>query len=300
MAIAADLRQQLEGYFHLESCQRWLWVGEQDEVDGDWDPSIEIFSGIHAYQLLLRVATGLESQIVDETAVFGQLKEAWKKELAVAGETGHPLNCLMQKVFEDTKDIRSRFLQNVGGASYGSLVRMLLRGQSGPTLVVGAGQLAQSVAPYLLEAPEVTELWVSNRSQEKREAFVTELRARGSATPVEAVEVEYAAWQEARNVVVCIPLDELKDQERTQLRKQVRQGGVVIHLGGQRAEAGQWLSVEGFKALDDLFELQRAQGDVRTVLVTQAARACAEKAKLRGLGASVSIPHGWEDLAVFA
>jgi hypothetical protein len=52
--------------------------------------------------------------------------------------------------------------------------------------------------------------------------------------------------------------------------------------------------------LDDLFALEKSQGAVRSTQIIQAARACEEKAKLRSLGSSITIPHGWEDLALFA
>lgn len=297
--MGARLRDLLPRAFHLDSCQRLLWACREHEFDIAELPvvaGLEVFEGADAYRFLLRVATGLESQIVGETDIFGQLKEAWRKN-----GTGAELGVLMQRLFEDTKDIRSRYLQNMGGASYGSLVRMMLRSSQGPTLIVGAGQLAQSVAPYLLDQ----ELWLSNRSAENLRSLHASLVARelseGSVTPrmrVISKEEEAAAWSKAASVVVCIPFDAATDAERVAWR--ANRAGPVIHLGGHREAAGDWNKIPGFQALDDVFALQKAQGDVRMTQVQQAARACDEKAKLRTLGASVTLPHGWEDLALFA
>jgi hypothetical protein len=111
---------------------------------------------------------------------------------------------------------------------------------------------------------------------------------------------EAQAWREAEQVVICVPFDPNgKDAERVRLRAQ-KADGVVVHLGGMRAQAGSWTEVPNLFTLDDLFALQKTQGDVRMTQEAQAARACQEKGKLRSLGASVTIPHGWEDLAVFA
>jgi hypothetical protein len=295
---AARLRDSLTGGLHLDSCQRMLWACSADELDRARIGAVkglELFESADAYRFLLRVATGLESQIVGETDIFGQLKEAWRKSSG-----GTELGALMQRVFEDTKDIRSRYLQNLGGASYGSLVRMMLKQSPGPTLVVGAGQLARSVAPYLLDQ----EIWILNRSREKALELHAELLtlAQGGQKPVVRVivspEEEARAWRDAAAVVVCVPFDAGRDLERIDAR--TGRSGPVIHLGGTREEAGEWNRLADFQALDDLFALKKAQGDVRTTQVRQAARACDEKAKLRALGTSVTIPHGWEDLAIFA
>lgn len=299
--VAALLKAAFPHAFALDSCQRLLWACWASELERVQMRSelpeiaaLEIFEGADAYQFLLRVAAGLESEIVGETDIFGQLKEAWRKN-PVDAEMSH----LLERVFEDTKDIRSRYLQHLGGASYGSLVRMMLKQSPGPTLLVGAGQLAQSVAPYLADQ----ELWIANRSADKAAALCAALteQAQGALAPrirIISPEEEAMAWRKAASVVVCIPLDAERDAHKVEWRKGCE--GPVIHLGGHRAEAARWSELPAFEALDDLFALKKAQGDVRTTQVAQAGRACAEKAKLRSLGASVTLPHGWEDLAVFA
>ena len=293
-------RLHLPNAFHLNSCQRLLWACRASVLEGVAVPAgFEVYEGADAYRFLLRVATGLESQIVGETDIFGQLKEAWRKCPAEA-----ELDVLHQKLFEDTKDVRARFLQNLGGASYGSLVRMMLKQSPGPRLLVGAGQLAHSVAPYLLDQ----ELWLVNRGAEKRDelyrALLERCASQGIAPRIRIVsrEEELGAWREAASVVVCIPLDPAPGEDPARIDARRGHAGPVIHLGCQRAEAeaAGWRELPGFEALDDLFTLQKAQGDVRVTQVQQAARACDEKAKLRSLGASVTLPHGWEDLALFA
>jgi hypothetical protein len=292
--MGARVREALPGVLHLDSCQRMLWVCADKELEAVDLSGLEIFEGVDAYRFLLRVAAGLESQIVGETDIFGQLKDAWRK---CAG--GLEIGVLMQRLFEDTKDIRSRYLQHLGGASYGSLVRMMLKQNPGPTLVVGAGQLAQSVAPFLLDQ----EIWLLNRSAEKAADLCSSLMVQGQGGQKPNIRIiskdeEAMAWRKAAAVVVCIPFDADRDAERVVLRD--GHAGPVIHLGGHHEEAGAWNALPDFQALDDLFALKKAQGDVRMTQVQQAARACDEKAKLRALGASITIPHGWEDLAVFA
>lgn len=295
----------LAGAFYLDTCQRVLWVTTQDEFEQarettDWT-GYEVFTGVAAYSFLLRVATGLESQVVGETDVFGQLKEAWRK---VTLELDENVDFYIQKIFEDTKEIRSRYLQHLGGVSYGTLVRKFLQTKKNydPTLLVGAGQLAQSVGPFLLEQ----EIWIINRSIDKAHALANELKCEYGARVrvLETAEEQAEGWSKSSQAVVCVPVDESVDPARVELWNQGNAAAgrdrTILHLGAQKTQSGPWQSLSGASYLDDIFELQKAQGEVRSLQIGLALRACDERAKLRALGNSVSIHHGWEDLAVFA
>lgn len=303
--VSAFTPLDLPDAFLLDSCQRRIWVCTDSEIKGASIPAeYEVFAGKSAYLFLLRVATGLESMVPGETDIFGQVKEAWKKAEIPAVLRAH-LSSWMQRIFEDTKEIRFRHLQNLGGASYGSLVRLLLRDQwgdkSGPILLVGAGALAQSIAPYLAGH----EVWLLNRNPEKLKELHANLLNQGAkARIVSTSEEEEKAWKGAAHAVLCIPVDPEGDARRIQLWNEGSQAlgksRPFVHLGGMKNQCGEWTSVDGFHCLDEIFDLQRSQGDVRSVHLSQAGKACEERAKLRALGGSVSIHHGWEDLAVFA
>src|SRR4051812_1623036 len=87
--------------FHVDSCQRrlWAWNGKlQGTLSPDKvDSSTELLQGHEAYHLLLRVAAGLESRIVGETDIFGQIKEAWKKS-PLAASARSELDPWMQRL----------------------------------------------------------------------------------------------------------------------------------------------------------------------------------------------------------
>jgi hypothetical protein len=273
------------GVLFLDSCQRYLWVfSDAQNVELELPPFAQFYEGIEAYRFLLRVATGLESQILGETDIFGQLKTAWKNSAAI--DDG--VSFWLQKIFEDTKEIRARHLEKVGGASYGSLVRKHFEGRlDGVTLLVGAGALGASVAPYLLESDE---LILVNRSFEKAVALKNSLNS--DSVTVIAKENARDAWLRADRVIVCIP-GEPFDPHAIGARQ-------VLHLGCLRADAGEWKSLGNIAFLDDFFLLQKTLNDTRSIQIAAAERDCDERAKLRGLSASVSVSHGWEDLAVFA
>ncbi|MBU6155134.1 MAG: hypothetical protein KGP28_12595, partial [Bdellovibrionales bacterium] len=109
------------------------------------------FRGVEAYEFLLRFASGLESEIKGETDVFGQLKTAIKtftEEFPESDEQN-----LFSKIFEDTKEIRAQYLQGIGGNTYGALARRLLNPTPGSrVLILGAGQISKSVAPYFADS----------------------------------------------------------------------------------------------------------------------------------------------------
>lgn len=283
--------------FQLNTCQRSLWVYSSTLRSS----TSHVLSGEAAYQLLLSVACGLESQILGETNIFGQLKEAWERFSAQSPHSA--LTSIFQKIFEDTKDIRSQYLRNSGGTSYGALVRKIFHNAKSPILLWGAGDIAQSVAPWLLDH----ELWLINRDSERLAAFHKKLSIHPNARlRIIPKGEESRALTEANHLVVCIPFDSKNDSERIRLWNQGAQARAlrshsnsVVHLSGPRSQAGEWNSLSNFYCLDDLFALQESQGESKMTQIRQAKKACADRAKLRALGTSLSIAHGWEYLAAF-
>ena len=134
--------------FVVHTCQRLVVVcigrSHRDGLVpllGEWHA--EYYEGPHAYAFLLRLACGLESKLTGETEVFGQLKQAWAQFSERGSDQAQQLAGYMQSLFRDVKDVRSRFLSNIGSASYGALVRRLLDtpGERVPVLLVAAGHL---------------------------------------------------------------------------------------------------------------------------------------------------------------
>ncbi|MGA2023322.1 MAG: hypothetical protein ABSH23_01030 [Steroidobacteraceae bacterium] len=294
--------------FRIDTCQRQLAVlaGREalDLAQRQFpnDGALEHYEGTDAYAFLLRFACGLESRLVAETEIFGQIKQAWRVFSERGSELSKQLSPWIQHVFQDAKEIRAQYLGSLGSSSYGSQVRRLLGDEpdSGPTLLVGAGQLAQSVAPWLTGS----ELWLWNRTGARARELATELAKRSPQRPVRVIEssaqAELAAWRAAHQIVICVPPDAQADRARAAAwRERPDEGGRIIHLGAGADGSAPWNGVPGFVSLGALFDALQAHSELRRRQLERSRRACLEKALLRSLGANGSHPHSWEDLAAF-
>ena len=145
-------------------------------------------------------------------------------------------------------------------------------------LLVGSGSLAGSIKPWLKD-------------------FVVKTWARSDQTE------ESLAWQKISHVVLCIPYDSVHDPQRVEFWKK-NPGRSILHLGGLGKEAGVWNELLDFYPLDTLFELQEVQNSFRTEKLAQAHAACEEKTEWRLRYGSatrpLTLPHGWEDLPIYA
>jgi hypothetical protein len=308
-AAAAECSPRVDR-FVIDTCQRRVAIfdatgaqaaeGARQQIPDDG--ALESYSGESAYAFLLRFASGLESKLVAETEIFGQIKARWREFSEQDAALARSLSPWMQWLFQDAKAVRAQHLSHLGSASYGSQTRRLLGDLAGdgPTLLIGAGQLAQSVAPWL----PGSELWLWNRTAERALELSRELAKREPSRPVRLIEGgqqgELAAWRAARNVVVCVPGEPSQDAARIAAwHERIDRAGRVIHLGLESADSAPWNALPELVSLGTLFDMLRAQSEHRRRQFERARRACQEKATLRALGASASHPHSWEDLAAF-
>ncbi len=185
----------------------------------------------------------------------------------------------MQRLLQDTKEVRSEYVVSLGSATYGSLVRRLLGGQlAGPTLLIGAGQLAETILPFL----DSGEVLVWNRSAERATAMLARQRVAQTQGRVHLLEstssAEDGAWRRAHDVVICVPADASRDAQRMRLWQQHGEpAGRVLHLGIHDAEGTGWAGLPRLATLTDLFGLRDTQASQRELQLARARRACPEQ-----------------------
>jgi glutamyl-tRNA reductase len=127
---------------------------------------------------LFRVACGLDSMVLGETEILGQLKKAYEVALQ-QNCTGPVLNKAFQKAFNVAKHVRTDTNIQRGSISVGSVAVELaekifndLRDRH--IMVIGAGETSEKTARALLSRGAKS-IIVSNRSYDRAAALATEL-----------------------------------------------------------------------------------------------------------------------------
>lgn len=138
---------------------------------------------------LLRLTSGLESMIVGEDQILGQVKELFgiAKKVHAVGKT---LDTAFNKAIQVGKRIRNETGINKGSVSIGSaaveLAEKNLNGLEGKTvMVIGAGEMGTLVAKALANK-NIKVIYVANRTFDKAEALACALN--GKAVKYELME----------------------------------------------------------------------------------------------------------------
>ena len=135
----------------------------------------------HSIEHLFKVASGLDSMVLGETEILGQLKTAY--DLALRHKhTGARLNKAFQRAFNTAKHIRTHTHIQRGSVSIGSVAVELAEKifstlADRHVLVIGAGDTSEKAARALLTRGAKS-IVVTNRSPEKALALAAELGGR--------------------------------------------------------------------------------------------------------------------------
>ena len=130
---------------------------------------------------LLEVACGIDSMVLGETEIFGQVKEAYSVAQK-AGTTGVVLNRVFQKVFSAAKHIRSTTAIARGSTSVGTVAVDLAEkifGKLGKctVMVIGTGEMSAATA-RALQNRVTGAILVCSRTHERAEALAGQLQGR--------------------------------------------------------------------------------------------------------------------------
>jgi glutamyl-tRNA reductase len=129
---------------------------------------------LDAIQHVLEVAAGIDSQMVGETEIVGQLKSAYATASS-AKTTGPVLNRLMERALQAAKNARSRFAITSGQVSIGSVAvelaeRIFGKLSHSHVLLLGSGEVAEKTAQSL-RSRGVASIAVSSRRFENARAL---------------------------------------------------------------------------------------------------------------------------------
>jgi glutamyl-tRNA reductase len=152
----ADLRKFFPGYFGVS----------QDALDGHWYE----FEQRDAVRHVFRVASSLDSMVVGEPQILGQVKEAYAVARGI-GAVHSALDALLSRAFAVAKRVRSETAVGSSSISISAVAVQLaekifgsLHGRT--VFLVGAGKMAELAARHLT-ANGATRLLVCNRTHER-------------------------------------------------------------------------------------------------------------------------------------
>jgi glutamyl-tRNA reductase len=146
--------------------------------DADFTPHIYLKEDAEAVQHLFSVASGLDSMVIGETEITGQVKQAYMAAQD-AKLTGRITNRLFQAALQVAKEIRTQTGIGRGATSVGSVAvelaeRIFDRNLAGKTImIVGAGKMGEACIRHLAKRG-ATSVLVSNRSPERAENLARE------------------------------------------------------------------------------------------------------------------------------
>ena len=160
-------------YIEISTCNRKEYyinndyISEDDELLSHDNQSIIIEYGQSAVMHLLRMTSGLESMIVGEDQILGQVKDAKNKAMK-NHHCGKVLDAVFTKAIHVGQVVRNKTKINKGSVSIGSAAIDLAEKHMGSlddksVLVIGAGKMGRLVAKALAEK-DLHAIFVANRT----------------------------------------------------------------------------------------------------------------------------------------
>ncbi len=153
-----------------------------------------------AVRHLFRVTAGLDSLVLGEPQIFGQVKDAYARAIA-AGTVGKTLHLLVPRAFSVAKRVRTETAIGEEAVSVGSIAVELARKifddlRERTVLLVGAGEMAELTVRHLL-ASGVRHLLICNRTRERAEQLAARFGA--EALPLEELPTSLAR----ADILIC-------------------------------------------------------------------------------------------------
>lgn len=151
-------------------------------------PNIFVFEGMEAVTHIFRVASSLDSMVMGEPQILGQIKDAYRQATR-AKTSGVVVNRMMHRAFHVAKRVRTEtgVSDSAVSVSYAAveLAKKIFRDLDGKSvLLIGAGEMAELAATHLM-GHGVSSIRVANRTfqvaLEKAESF--------NGTPVSFEEI---------------------------------------------------------------------------------------------------------------
>lgn len=182
--LFSTLKEQIDvkEYIEINTCNRYeyfLYAEDYNELDLDCENKYVIIQySDEAVFHLFRMTSGLESMIIGEDQILGQVKDA-KLKSEREGHCGKKLDAVFTKAIHVGQVVRNKTKINQGSISIGSAAVDLAEENLGDlqdknVLVIGAGKMGTLVAKALAEK-NLKAIFVANRTYYKAIKLAEEL-----------------------------------------------------------------------------------------------------------------------------
>ena len=250
------------------------WLADYNKLDaGDLRPHVYVHDRGDAVRHAFRVASGLDSMVLGEPQILGQMKDA-VRAASDAGALGTTLNQLFQRSFSVAKEVRSA--TEIGAHSISmAAAAVRLAGQlfenlgSTRVLFVGAGEMIELCATHFA-AKKPLAMVISNRTRARGEQLAAQFGAQ-----VMALSELPDRLHEFDIVVSCtastLPIIGLGAVERA-LKKRKRRPMFLVDLAVPRDIEMEVKSLNDayLYTVDDLAHVVKAGQEQRHAAVAQA------------------------------
>jgi len=250
------------------------WLAEFNELEaGALRPHLYQYQHNEAVRHTFRVASGLDSMVLGEPQILGQMKEA-VRAAGEAGALGTLLHQLFQRTFSVAKEVRSQTAIGAHSVSMAAAsVRLAERVfgdlSQASVLFIGAGEMIELCATHFAaQAPR--QMVVANRTLDRAELLATRFSAKTmklSAIPDKLADFDV--------IVSCtastLPILGLGMVERV-TRSRRHRPMVMVDLAVPRdieTEVGRLADVYLY-SVDDLAHIVQTGTDARRAAVVQA------------------------------
>lgn len=177
-----------------EEAVRQLLLARSGLSGEELAPYLNLRRGVEAVQHIFRVTCSLDSMVLGEPQILGQVKDAAALAVA-AGTTGTLLGRCLERAFKVAKRVRTDTRLGASAVSISSAAVELAGKVFGDlqqrcVMLIGAGEMAELAARSLKRAG-CLRIWVANRSVERAELLAAEFGGKG----LPLAELEDYLWE---------------------------------------------------------------------------------------------------------
>jgi len=232
------------------------WASLVGLEEKSFNEHLELSENVQAYHHLLKLTSGLDSMVIGEEQIIGQIKDSITKA-RMTKASGQHLNTLFDKAVRIGARIRNSTGISKGGISVGSMAVKLAEEnidelKSKKILVIGTGDVSTLVAKSL--GRRGYPFFVSSRTLERSSAFCETM----GGTPVKFEEVlsDFNKY-DVLFVATTAPYFLVSYERIMNAKKENQKGMMILDLSNPRTVDEKVATVSGIKLmnLDQIAEM---------------------------------------------